>query len=181
MFWQWLNQTYNAGLNYGNRNASSTQTSAEMAQAYGIAAGTAMGVAGGLRLMTPYLLGGRTGGIAQLVNYFIGYSAVASSSAANVYAMRMGEMDSGINVKDAATGEDFGQSKAAAAAGIYKTMICRVVYCIPIFFTPALYNMILSKAGLMPKKMGATRVILETLGVASGLSIAMPVNCALFN
>ena len=24
MFWQWANQTYNAGLNYGNRNASST-------------------------------------------------------------------------------------------------------------------------------------------------------------
>lgn len=23
MFWQWINQTYNAGMNYGNRNASS--------------------------------------------------------------------------------------------------------------------------------------------------------------
>jgi hypothetical protein len=23
IFWQWINQTYNAGLNYGNRNASS--------------------------------------------------------------------------------------------------------------------------------------------------------------
>ena len=22
LFWQWLNQTYNAGLNYGNKNAS---------------------------------------------------------------------------------------------------------------------------------------------------------------
>ena len=95
--------------------------------------------------------------------------------------MRMGEMSSGINVKDPATGEDFGLSKAAATAGINKTMICRVVYCIPIFFTPALYNMLLSSAGLMPKKMGAARIILETLGVATGLMIAMPVNCALFN
>lgn len=26
IFWQWINQTYNASLNYGNRNASSTYT-----------------------------------------------------------------------------------------------------------------------------------------------------------
>ncbi len=26
IFWQWVNQTYNAGFNYGNRNASSTTT-----------------------------------------------------------------------------------------------------------------------------------------------------------
>jgi hypothetical protein len=26
MFWQWMNQTYFAGLNFGNRNASNIQT-----------------------------------------------------------------------------------------------------------------------------------------------------------
>jgi hypothetical protein len=30
IFWQWINQTYNAGLNYGNRNASSKQTTGEL-------------------------------------------------------------------------------------------------------------------------------------------------------
>ena len=78
------------------------------------------------------------------MNYFIGYSAVASSSAANVYAMRMNEMSTGVSVKDEATGEDFGNSKAAATQGIYKTMWSRVTYCIPIFFTPALFNKALS-------------------------------------
>ena len=97
-------------------------------------------MAGSLRALTPFLLRGRTGGVAQLVNYFIGYAAVASSSSANVYAMRMGEMTTGVNVKDEATGEDFGLSKTAAAAGIYKTMWSRVTYVIPIFFIPALWN-----------------------------------------
>ena len=180
IFWQWLNQTYNAGLNYGNRNASSTQTNSELFQAYCIATGTAIGVAGSLRAIAPILTKGKTGGIAALMSYFIGYSAVASSSAANVYAMRMGEMTTGISVKDEKTGEEMGNSKIAAAAGINKTMICRVLYCLPIFFTPALFNTLLTKANLMPKQLGFTRVVLECIGVATGLYIAMPVNCALF-
>eukprot|EP00354_Favella_ehrenbergii_P003330 CAMPEP_0170462006 /NCGR_PEP_ID=MMETSP0123-20130129/7682_1 /TAXON_ID=182087 /ORGANISM="Favella ehrenbergii, Strain Fehren 1" /LENGTH=237 /DNA_ID=CAMNT_0010727135 /DNA_START=30 /DNA_END=743 /DNA_ORIENTATION=- len=100
VFWQWLNQTYNAGLNYGNRNASSTQTTSELLQAYCIATGTAIGVAGSLRAMSGLMLKGQTGGIAQFLTYFIGYAAVASSSSANVYAMRMGEIKSGVAVRD---------------------------------------------------------------------------------
>jgi len=59
-------------------------------------------------------------------------------------------------------------------------MTCRCVYTIPIFFTPAVWNLALSKAKMMPSRMGLTRVLLESMGVALGLYIAMPVNCALF-
>lgn len=48
------------------------------------------------------------------------------------------------------------------------------------FFLPAIWNFALTKAKLMPARMGFTRVMLESLGVALGLYIAMPVNCALF-
>ena len=48
------------------------------------------------------------------------------------------------------------------------------------FFVPAYWNYALTKAKLMPTKMGPTRVLLEAMGVALGLYIAMPVNCALF-
>lgn len=180
IFWQWLNQTYNAGLNYGNRNASSTQTTSELFQAYSIATCTAIGVAGSLRALTPFLLKGRTGGIAALVNYFIGYAAVASSSSANVYAMRMNEMKTGVSVRNEATGEELGLSQTAAASGIYKTMMSRVTYVLPIFFVPAGINTLLSKANLMPKNMGLMRVLMECTSVAIGLYIAMPLNCALF-
>lgn len=118
ILWQWINQTYNAGLNYGNRNASSTQTNAEMLQAYSIATGTAIGVAGSLRALQSYFIGGRTGGLAALATYFISYAAVAASSSANVYAMRCGEIASGVSVKDEKTGEEYGLSKVAAASGI---------------------------------------------------------------
>ena len=55
-----------------------------------------------------------------------------------------------------------------------------MTYCLPIFFIPAGLNMLLTKAKLMPKNMGVTRILLECTCVAVGLSIAMPVNCALF-
>ena len=56
------------------------------------------------------MLKGRTGGVAALVNYFIGYAAVASSSSANVLAMRWNEMKTGVSVTNEATGEDLGLS-----------------------------------------------------------------------
>ena len=49
IFWQWLNQTYNAALNYENRNASSVYTTQDIAMSYTIATTTAIGVALGIR------------------------------------------------------------------------------------------------------------------------------------
>ena len=55
-----------------------------------------------------------------------------------------------------------------------------MTYCLPIFFVPAGLNRLLNAAKLMPKNMGVTRILLESMCVAVGLYIAMPVNCALF-
>ena len=118
--------------------------------------------------------------MAALGTYFIGYAAVAASSSANVYAMRMGEMTSGISVKDEATETEYGLSKTAAQTGIYKTMMCRVTYVVPIFFVPAAFNALFTKANIMPKRLGLMKILLETVGVTAGLLIAMPLNCALF-
>ena len=111
IFWQIMNQSYMAGLNIGNANeASGRQGNGQLMKAYCMATGTAIGVACSLRVMTPYLLKGRTGGLAACMNYFIGYAAVASSSAINVYAMRKNEIETGVSVKDETTGEDLGLS-----------------------------------------------------------------------
>ena len=45
---------------------------------------------------------------------------------------------------------------------------------------PAIWNTVLSKARLMPKNVGVTRILHESLGVAHVLYIAMPIICALF-
>ena len=126
------------------------------------------------------LLGTNKGSVVNIVNYFIGYCAVATSSGVNVLAMRERELETGISVRDEQSGQELGLSKVAAQQAIKNTVASRVIYCVPMFFLPAIWNFALTKAKLMPARMGFTRVMLESLGVALGLYIAMPVNCALF-
>jgi hypothetical protein len=49
ILWQWVNQTYNAALNYGNRNASSSYTTNDIAISYFVACFSSIGVALGIR------------------------------------------------------------------------------------------------------------------------------------
>lgn len=51
-FWQWINQTYNAGMNFGNRNASSKQTSKDILFGYSAAVVSSIGISVGLRKLS---------------------------------------------------------------------------------------------------------------------------------
>ena len=61
--WQFVNQTYNAGLNYGNRNASSEQTPLDLFKAYSVAVTSAITVGVSMRVAADILLKGRTGAL----------------------------------------------------------------------------------------------------------------------
>ena len=88
MFWQWVNQTYNAGLNFGNRNASSPQTTADLATAYGLACTVSISVALSLRKVADKALAGRTGVAVAMAGNVVGYTAVMLAGNVNVYSMR---------------------------------------------------------------------------------------------
>ena len=110
IFWQWINQTYNACLNYGNRNASSEQTNEQLATAYGIAVGSSITAALCLRKILTPLGVGRSPMVASLVNYGTSWGAVALAGFCNFYALRKGELETGIQVKPLNSDEDFGMS-----------------------------------------------------------------------
>ena len=88
VFWQWLNQTYNAGLNFGNRNASSPQTTSDLATAYAMACFVSISVALSLRKAADKALAGKTGLGVALAGNMIGYTAVFCAGNSNVYLMR---------------------------------------------------------------------------------------------
>ena len=133
-----------------------------------------------LRTAANRALVGKTGFAVAIAGNVINYSAVALSTNCNVYFMRRSELDNGIAVRDDKTGTEFGNSKVAARDAIKSTMFSRLVYCLPIFFTPAVWNLALNKLKLMPKSKTPLRIMVEVCGVALGLGIAMPINCALY-
>jgi hypothetical protein len=70
-----------------------------------------------------------------MISYASNWGAVAMATTSNALFMRMGELETGVNVTSP-TGEDLGKSKVAAKQGL--TMICtsRFIQSIPIFATP---------------------------------------------
>ena len=48
------------------------------------------------------------------------------------------------------------------------------------FVVPAAWTLLLKKMRMLPGRMGWPRVVLESLGVAAGLYVSMPINCALY-
>ena len=104
ILWQWVNQTYNAGLNYGNRNASSTISINQLAQSYCFAVTVSISAAMALRKLFSRFTQGKTGLLAACLNSTVSLGAVALSSSLNVYVVRQGEIKQGITVTDSVTG-----------------------------------------------------------------------------
>ena len=102
------------------------------------------------------------------------------STNANTFFIRRSELTNGIAVKHEQSGQDFGNSKIAAREAITKTMLSRASYCVPIFFFPAVWNYTIQRLGRGPKPRTPLGNCVEVIGVALGLAIAMPVNCALY-
>jgi sideroflexin-5 len=93
IFWQWFNQSFNAGLNYGNRNASSTYTSSDLAQGYTAAVGSSVSVALLLRKAFSGMASSMTGARLILINSVISSLAGGTASFLNTFFMRKAEMN----------------------------------------------------------------------------------------
>tara|TARA_B110001450_G_C17584655_1_gene466444 strand:- start:402 stop:1115 length:714 start_codon:yes stop_codon:yes gene_type:complete len=98
IFFQWLNQSYNAGLNFGNKNSTCEYTDAELFKGYVAAVGSSLSVAITLRKLTAGVTKTATGKKLLLLNTLVGGTAGACASFCNTYFMRMAETEKGIDV-----------------------------------------------------------------------------------
>ncbi|CAG5866848.1 unnamed protein product [Menidia menidia] len=177
IFWQWLNQSHNACVNYCNRNASKPAPVSKFLQGYAGAVSSAVSIAVGLNVLIQRA--GRFSPTTRLlVQRFIPFPAVASANVCNVVLMRHSELSEGISVLDD-KGKVVGTSKVAARHALLETALTRVVLPMPILVLPPLIMTVLEKLPLLQKH---RRLVLpvHSLVVLSAFSLALPLAISLF-
>ncbi|XP_067393151.1 sideroflexin-2 isoform X2 [Emydura macquarii macquarii] len=122
VFWQWVNQSFNALVNYTNRNAACPLSLTQIGVAYVTATGTALATAVKLNLYTKRA--------PPLMARWVPFVAVAAANCVNIPMMRQQELINGIAVT-AENGEELGNSRVAAAKGIAQVVISRIAMAAP--------------------------------------------------
>ncbi|KAK7084179.1 Sideroflexin-2 [Halocaridina rubra] len=123
IFWQWANQSFNALVNFTNRNAKSPLTKEQMGIAYVSATGAALVTALGLKK-------GLTKSKSTLLQRFVPFAAVAAANCVNIPFMRQNEIKNGICVVTE-NGKEVTESKVAAMKGISQVVVSRIFMAAP--------------------------------------------------
>ncbi|KAF0693120.1 Aste57867_15866 [Aphanomyces stellatus] len=130
IFWQWLNQTYNALHYYANRNATNEDTTNQRIAAYVGATASSVAASLGVRRWAKTHHN-------PLMLRMAPFAAVAAADLLNLATMRQSEYLRGVNIYDE-EGEWIGTSKAC---GFYAVASCiggRIFAAAPILICPPL-------------------------------------------
>ncbi|XP_037663523.1 sideroflexin-5 isoform X3 [Choloepus didactylus] len=177
VFWQWLNQSHNACVNYANRNATKPSPVSKFIQGYLGAVISAVSIAVGLNVLVQKA-NKFTPATRLLVQRFVPFPAVASANICNVVLMRYGELEEGIDVLDG-DGNLVGSSKIAARHALLETALTRVVLPMPILVLPPIVMSMLEKTALLQAR---RRLLLpvQSLVCLAAFGLALPLAISLF-
>uniref|UniRef100_A0A8C4RN57 Sidoreflexin n=1 Tax=Erpetoichthys calabaricus TaxID=27687 RepID=A0A8C4RN57_ERPCA len=170
VFWQWVNQSFNALVNYTNRNAASPITPTQIGVAYLTATSTALATAVGLNLYTKKA--------PPLVARWVPFAAVAAANCVNIPMMRQQEVLNGITVMDE-NDNKLGCSRKAAVKGITQVVISRVAMAAPGMIILPIIMERLEKYPLM-QRIKFLHAPMQVMMVGVFLIFMVPAACSLF-
>jgi len=170
VFWQWLNQTFNAVVNYTNRSGDKPIPNQTLIMAYCGATGGALTVGLGLNALTKSL--------PAIVGRYVPFAAVAAANCINIPLMRQSEIMSGVPVTDA-DGNRLGVSQIAAKQAVGLTVFSRVTMALPgMCITPIIMNYLDNKKWMKRYPQLASPIQIGLVGLI--LVFATPLCCAIF-
>ncbi|XP_017783360.1 PREDICTED: sideroflexin-2 [Nicrophorus vespilloides] len=171
VFWQWVNQSFNALVNFTNRNAKSEVSTTQLGIAYVSATASAMITALGYKA---YLQ--KTAG--PFMQRYVPFAAVAAANCVNIPLMRQAEWMSGIDVVDDKN-NIVGQSKLAAGKGITQVIMSRITMCAPgMLILPVIMERLEKYAWM--KRITYLHAPMQVMFVGGFLIFMVPVACGLF-
>uniref|UniRef100_A0A673H6B8 Sidoreflexin n=1 Tax=Sinocyclocheilus rhinocerous TaxID=307959 RepID=A0A673H6B8_9TELE len=177
VFWQWLNQSHNACVNYANRNATKPTPTSKFIQGYVGAVTSAVSIAVGLNVLLEKSSKCNPA-TRLLIQRFIPFPAVASANICNVALMRHNELSEGIDVLDS-NGNVVGSSRIAAKHALIETALTRVALPLPIFVLPPIIMAFLEK---LPLTQAHRRMLLpvHSLVCLAVFGLSLPLAISLF-
>lgn len=178
VFWQWINQTYNASLNYNNRNATSSFSNKELGIAYTGAVATSISIALVGRWLSQRF-GSQSGSISsqRFRNGLVTLFALSTAGFLNLFLIRYNEMLKGVTLKH--KNKEYGISKEAAKKAVISSACTRAVLPVPLtMLTPVLWKVI-EMMRMAPK--GRTGIIATDMMIlVFTLTVSMPMALSLF-
>jgi len=169
---QWGNQSFNALVNYTNRNAVSSESSSstDIIKSYATATSTALAVALSLNIYSRKA--------PPIVARLVPFVAVAAANAVNIPFSRQNELKQGVMVISM-KGDELGYSKKCAKKGIAQVLTSRVVMAAPgMIFVPVIMEKMLKKKWF--RKAPKTHLAFQTLALGCFLIFMVPIACALY-
>ncbi|PIO67340.1 tricarboxylate carrier [Teladorsagia circumcincta] len=171
VFFQWINQTFNAVVNYTNRSGPNPVSSERLFASYVAATGGAMAAALGCNRALAKMKN-----VPRIVGALVPFIAVAAANAINIPMMRSNEFVVGIPVEDK-NGEVLGSSLNVPYRAIPQVTISRIFMATPgMVLVPIIFQRCMKMRSYKPW-MAAP---LQTLLVGFFLTFSTPLCCALF-
>uniref|UniRef100_A0A915Q391 Sidoreflexin n=1 Tax=Setaria digitata TaxID=48799 RepID=A0A915Q391_9BILA len=178
LFWQWLNQTHNALVNYSNRNATQDQTASKYLSAYCVAVSSAGAVATGLTSLIK-----RANSLNPvkrlIIQRFVPLPATSLASSLNVLCMRWNELEKGINVYDADQ-NIIGVSKVAAKKALRDTTLTRAFLPLPLLIIPPCVMPFLERKYQWITRSNTRHVLISAIVCSLSFAFSLPLSLALF-
>ncbi|XP_066535507.1 sideroflexin-3 [Hoplias malabaricus] len=170
VFWQWVNQSFNAIVNYTNRSGDAPITVNQLGAAYVSATTGAVITALGLKSLTKHL--------PAIIGRFVPFAAVAAANCINIPFMRQRELKYGIPVTDEEDNR-LGESANAARQAIAQVVVSRIGMAVPAMAIPPVIMNALEKKAFM-KRFPVLNAPVQVGLVGLCLVFATPLCCALF-
>ena len=178
LFWNWVNQSQNALINYFNRNAAIPMSDETLAKSYGGAVASAMIVAFGLSTLIQKRFEPAK---AKRLLTFVAFPSCVIASSLNCYIIRSPEIDTGIPLltEDGRVANPAAApSKIAAAQGVYETTASRAILQCPVYAIPPIIMSTVLSGVIATSPYLAAPIATYSLLVAFG--IGLPAACAVF-